>query len=257
MTRTARRAALLLTAVLAAAGIVSGGAPASAAVSGPQGSLDAVSLHGVSGVEVRGWVADGTDTTSVAVYVDGAGHTLSSSASRPDVQAHLSSSQSQYGFDHVVPLPAGTHQVCAYALSQHGAPNPLLACQSITAPYNPIGVLDTAVAVCRNNPLYDTVRVTGWEFDPDRLGGSGVVDTYVHSPVFGTTTGVRNPTTIHRPDVAAAYGLSNDLVGFSFEVSQKYGFDTARLYGVNTDGAGTNPHFATVYTSALSSPNGC
>ena len=251
MTRTTRRAALALTAVLTAATIASGAAPAFAAVSGPQGSLDAVSLHGVTGAEVRGWVSDGTDTTSVAIYVDDAGYTLTASDSRPDVQAYLGSNQSQYGFDHVVPLPAGTHRVCAYALSQHGAPNPLLTCQSITAPSDPIGVLDSAVALCPINPLFDTVRVTGWEFDPDRLGGPGVVDTYVHNPVLGTTTGSRTTTTIHRPDVAAAYGLSNDLVGFSFVINQKYGFDTARLYGVNTDGAGTNPLFATVHPADL------
>ena len=257
MTRTTRRAALILTAVLVAAAIAGGAAPAFAAGTGPQGSLDAVSLHGVTGAEVRGWVSDGTDTTSVAVYVDDSGYTLSSSDSRPDVHAYLGSSQSQYGFDHLVALPAGTHRVCAYALSAHGAPNPLLACQSITAPSDPIGVLDSAVALCPINPLFDTVRVTGWEFDPDRLGGPGVVDTYIHSPSIGTTNGVRNATTIHRPDVAAAYGLSNDVVGFSFEVSRKYGFDTARLYGVNTDGAGTNPLFATVHISDLAFPGAC
>lgn len=216
-----------------------------AAATGPQGALDSVSLRGVSGAEVRGWVSDGTAPTGVAVYVDGTGYTLSASDSRPDVQAHLGSSQSGYGFDHVVPLPSGTHQVCAYSLSQHGAANPLLACQSLTAPSDPIGHVDSVEQV-GTNPQVELVRITGWVFDPDRRGGPGVVDTYVHSSVFQSTTGSRHTTTIERPDVAAAYGLTGDVVGFSLEVAQKYGFDTVRVYGVNTDGPGTNPLFATI-----------
>jgi hypothetical protein len=253
--RTLRRAAVaVVVAGLTAATATAGVATATAAPTGAQGSLDAVSLSGVSTVEVRGWVSDGSTPTRVAVYVNstgytytgGTGYTLSSSDSRPDVAAHLGSAQAGYGFDHVVPLPSGTHQVCAYALSQTGGPNPLLGCQSITAPSNPIGHVDSVEQVASGNPLTEVVRITGWVFDPDRQGGPGVVDTYLHSTAYGTTTGTRNTTTLARPDVATAYGLTNDTVGFSLEVGQKYGFDTARLYGINTDGPGTNTLFATL-----------
>ena len=258
MSWTSRRAAVALVVVgLTAAAVTAVGATAGAAVpTGAQGSLDSVTLSGVSGVEVRGWVSDGTVPTRVAVYVNdngytytgGTGYTLSSSDSRPDVQAYLGSGQVGYGFDHVVALPSGTHQVCAYALSQTGGPNPVLGCQSITAPSNPVGNVDSVEQV-GTDPQSEVVRIIGWVFDPDRQGGPGVVDTYIDSRAYGTTTGTRNTTTIARPDVAAAYGLSSDTVGFSFEVSQNYGFDTARLHGINTDGPGTNTLVATLSPS--------
>ena len=258
MSWVSRRAVVaLVVAGLTAAAVTAVGSTAGAAVAtGAQGSLDSVTLSGVSGVEVRGWVSDGTAPTGVAVYVNvngytytgGTGYTLSSSDSRPDVQAHLGSAQAGYGFDHVVALPSGTHQVCAYALSQTGGANTVLGCQAITAPANPVGYVDSVEQV-GTDPQTEVVRITGWVFDPDRQGGPGVVDTYIDSRAYGTTTGTRNTTTIARPDVAAAYGLTSDTVGFSFEVSQHYGFDTARLYGINTDGPGTNTLFATLSPS--------
>jgi hypothetical protein len=250
-----RTKAVLAVAATALASVMAPGI-AAAATPGPQGSLDSVSLTGVSGVQVRGWVSDGTAPTGVAVYVDGTGYTLTATDTRPDVQAHLGSGQSGYGFNHVVPVPAGQHRVCAYALSQHGAANPLLGCRSITAPSDPIGHVDSAVEVCTIS-LSEQVRITGWVFDPDRRGGPGIVDAYVHSAVFSSTVGTRNTTTIERSDVAAAYGLSGDVVGFSIDVGMKYGFDTVRLYGINTDGAGSNPLFATISTANLAPPTGC
>ena len=54
-----RRTAFVAAAPVVAA-IGASGSEAAVAGTGPQGSLDAVSLRGISGVEIRGWTADGT-----------------------------------------------------------------------------------------------------------------------------------------------------------------------------------------------------
>ena len=100
------------------------------AVSGqPFGSLDGVT-RGTSSVSVRGWVVDPARAagTQAHVYIDGRGAgILSVHGPRADVAAaYPGFASSTLGFDGLVPLGAGPHQVCVYGVGAAGAA--LLSC---------------------------------------------------------------------------------------------------------------------------------
>jgi SpoIID/LytB domain protein len=85
-----------------------------------------------AGTHVKGWAID-PDTASpikVHLYIDGAiNGVFTASGDRPDVGAAYPSYGSAHGFD--VPIPAGSHQACVYAINDVApGPNILVGCVS-------------------------------------------------------------------------------------------------------------------------------
>jgi hypothetical protein len=84
-----------------------------------------------TGNHVKGWAID-PDTASpikVHLYIDGAiNGVFTASGDRPDVGAAYPSYGSAHGFD--VPIPAGSHQACVYAINDGPGPNILIGCVS-------------------------------------------------------------------------------------------------------------------------------
>jgi hypothetical protein len=123
--RHGRPAVLLLAVVALLAGC-----------SSPSGHLDdAYESFPVAGnVVVTGWAYD-PDTTSpiaVHVYVDGAAVTQGPAGrSRPDVEAGVPGAPGRAGFRINVPMAAGPHEVCAFAIDATGDNNAPLGCRSV------------------------------------------------------------------------------------------------------------------------------
>lgn len=222
---------------------------------GTIGRLDQASLQYADKVRVRGWALDNAPSgpaINVAVYVDTTGYILQTTQSRSDVQAAFGLPRSTYGFQADLPLPAGTHRVCAYALNNRD--NPLLGCQSVTRSGNPIGVVDSIEFTDYAPGGRYTVVMTGWSFDPDAPGVPGGVAYYVRGNDLGgvndSTRSGQVTTSIPRPDVQTAYGLSTAAVGYRVSFPYFACTKSVRLYALNIAGPGTNPIFFNVWNLA-------
>jgi hypothetical protein len=204
----------------------------------PQGALDSATAVGNQAF-VRGWAVDEDQMTTslrVHVYVDGR-LARAGTADRPDsrVAARYPVAGAAHGFAEVVPLSAGTHQVCAYAINVGGyAGNPSLGCRTVAmgaAASNPTGRLVSAV------PSGRTATVTGWAVDPQAPASAIAVHLYVDG-VFRQAV----PADVVTSAVAALAPLGVTTAhGFQVSLSLAGGVHRVCAYGINT-GAGTgNP----------------
>ena len=194
----------------------------------PVGVLDAVLANGA--VTVAGWAFDPDTSASIGVhfYVDGGWATATTAgSSRPDVNAAYRITGS-HGYAVTIPLAAGPHRICAYAIDTSGGVNPEIGCRTVTVVNAaPAGVIDNAVAAS------GAVTVTGWAFDPDTTASIGV-----HFFVDGGWTSATTATGA-RPDVNAVYGIGGNH-GYSATFPLAAGLHRVCAYAIDT-GGGTNP----------------
>jgi uncharacterized protein YkwD len=172
----------------------------------PTGSFDGVSQTGEGTATASGWAfdPDTTATIDVHVYVNGRwGGSTRASSSRPDVGRVFP----QYGPDRgwtiqLGGLPAGTHQVCAYAINAPGTSgsNPLLACRSVTIRLlgSPFGSIDSLVQVGPGQLL-----AQGWALDPDTTDPISV-EVWVDGVKRGSAL-----ADVSRPDVQKVFGMGD------------------------------------------------
>jgi GH25 family lysozyme M1 (1,4-beta-N-acetylmuramidase) len=197
----------------------------------PFGSVDVLSLTSPGHVHVAGWSID-PDTsasTQVHIYVDGVGTAYTANRTRADVGAFYSSAGPNHGFDEDVPMPAGTHTVCVFAINALGpGSNTLLQCRIVTSPGgNPYGSIDVV------RPGVGNVTVAGWAIDPDTAS-----PTQVHVWIDGLGTAlVANGA---RPDVGAIYPLNGASHGYAATIPVPPGPHNVCLFAINTAGEGTN-----------------
>ena len=105
----------------------------------PVGSFDAAQVV-ATGVRVQGWAAD-PDTTSpltVRITVGSITKDLTANTSRSDVPYTYPWASASAGFDSVLTLAAGTHQICASAINVGAGTNKSLGCRSATVPAAPV-----------------------------------------------------------------------------------------------------------------------
>jgi hypothetical protein len=108
-----------------------------AAAYNPIGALDPVVVTPGT-LTVRGWAYDPDAPTTpirVRVYVDDIGIvSLVASGSRPDIALHYPEAGPTHGYSTAVPVAAGVHEVCTYAVNTGaGTENPLLGCRTVTS----------------------------------------------------------------------------------------------------------------------------
>jgi SpoIID/LytB domain protein len=200
------------------------------------GHLDLITQVAPHTVRVAGWAFDPTSkttSTQVDVYVGPTLYATVASGSRHDVQTFYKLPGSAHGYDVRVPLPGGTSPVCVYAMNASRTGGTSLGCKTYTAAVNPVGHLDTANVVDSSH-----LQLTGWAFDPDNNGGPGSVVV-----VIG---GVNYPfaANVSRPDVQAAYGLTDATVGYSVTVPIVLGTQDYCVNSPNTVGTGTTTQIA-------------
>jgi hypothetical protein len=97
-------------------------------VAAPIGNLEAATRV-PGGVAVSGWALDPdtSEPTDVHVYVDDVGTAIRADQPRPDVAAAFGLG-SAHGFGRTLPMTAGAHRVCGYAIDTGGGPPSLIGC---------------------------------------------------------------------------------------------------------------------------------
>ncbi len=184
----------------------------------PIGHLDTVAAE-PGRVIVNGWASERdreVDATSVQVRVDGQLWLwrLSTKGPRPDVGAVYPWAGSATGFDQVLPVLPGRHQVCVYALNtgRRGNNNTTIGCRAVQVPVStavtapPTGRYDGVES--RNvQPNSQEEHARGWGIDPD-LPGTAVrarvttLGGFLGNPE--TVTDLAEATDVSRPDVQRA-----------------------------------------------------
>jgi hypothetical protein len=204
----------------------------------PVGSLDTVVASGGT-VALNGWVYDRdvpAGTVAVHVYVDGAfGAQVMTGDGRADVGQVYAAAGPTSGYHWSGVLPAGNHQVCAFAINVgYGTTNPLLGCRAVTtvggAAANPQGSLDGAVA----GP--GTISAVGWAYDVD----SPAAPVQVHVYLDGAFAGYVNADG-QRADVGRVISGAGDWHGFSWSGTASPGTHQVCFYAINIGAGNGNP----------------
>jgi hypothetical protein len=191
----------------------------------PTGSQERVAQD-PTGTVVTGWALD-PDTTasqSVHVYVDGTKATeVVADLARPDVAARFPGQSSAHGFRAVLDLPAGTHQVCTWALNAAGTPgtNTQLPCASVVVRHAPVG---TAPVLGRRG---SAVTLSGWALDPDSAGAIGT-HVYVDGKKAAET-----PANVVRAGIPTTYAAYGTAHGYATSLQLTEGKHTVCVWALN------------------------
>ncbi len=196
----------------------------------PIGSFDAATPYGDT-VTVAGWSLEPSNTsatTQVHVYINATGYALNTTTMRTDVN-NAYGATGTHGFKATLPLPPGTNNICAYAVSTIGNGNTLISCRTVTRTVTraapPIGYFDAAT------PYGDTVTVAGWSLEPSNTSATTQVHVYINA------TGYALNTTTMRTDVNNAYGATGTH-GFKATLPLPAGTNNICAYAVSTIGNG-------------------
>lgn len=196
----------------------------------PFGSLEAMT-SGQAGVRARGWAIDPDTKNAIQVHfwVDGkkAIAALTANGVRDDVAAKYPGFGSSHGFNAMIPVPQGTHSVCAHAINVGAGVNRQLGCRTVTVRTNPFGALDSVVAKVGN------ASIRGWAIDPNRLAPIDV-HVYVDGKFFTALTADDTRTDI--ANAVPGYGAAH---GYAAKLKLPSGPHTICTYGINT-GPGAN-----------------
>ena len=204
----------------------------------PRGRLEAVQDR-AGNVRVKGWVYDPNSPTSpmqVAVYAGGTRiGTDVTDQPRADVATANYGAGANQGFDETLPLSAGQHTVCVYAVNiGAGGSNPRLGCATLTitteASWNPKGkVTDIRTAGTR-------LVVEGWSFDPDAPKWPSTVRVYA-----GTLRAGDVVADDEWAGLGTAYPTAGDEHGFKLDTRLTAGTHRICVYSINKGTGTTNP----------------
>ena len=209
----------------------------------PLGSLDSVTSAGPASVRVRGWALDPDtrDPIRAHVYVDGKGvASIAADQTRADVDRAYGMGAA-HGYDTVLTLANGQHEVCVYAIDATGGTNPKVGCRTVTVNNRaPIGSLDVLQGGM------EKLTLSGWALDPDTRD-----PIQVQVQVDGTRVATLAADQT-RADVDRAYGMGAEH-GFATTLTAAPGTREVCLVAVDSSG-GTNPRFAcrTVVVNGMS-----
>jgi len=173
----------------------------------PFGNLELNAQSGL-GVRVAGWAIDPDTTAPVDVHVKVEGVDLQvvrADRSRPDVGAVYPGWGSAHGFDLAVDgLGPGKRQVCVWVPDVGaGGDTRVLGCRDIFISVEPFGNLESVTTAAEPGRSDGTVRVSGWNADPETSAPTDVAVLLDGRKVLV------QPTDVERPDVAAAFGLGS------------------------------------------------
>ncbi|MEO6885438.1 MAG: fibronectin type III domain-containing protein, partial [Jatrophihabitantaceae bacterium] len=135
-----------------------------------------------------------------------------------------------HGFTAQIPLPDGTHSICAFAINVATGTNILLGCKTVTLSHSP------TAAITATSQISPGVHVIGWATDPDATGPIHVLIT-VDS---GTALDV----------LANGAGASTSGHNFAATIAATNGSHTVCVTAVNV-GAGAGNSLPACSTIAL------
>lgn len=194
----------------------------------PFGSLDNVQRV-AGGITVNGWAIDPDTTSSVDVHVYADGGFAGSgraSSTRSDLAGIFPDYGKQHGYGIAIPLSAGIHSICAYALNAAGAGvNAFLGCQSTTVDSNSFGSLDLVQAMTGG------IKVAGWAIDPDT---ASPIDVHVY--VDGTFGGVIQAKN-KRSELASLFASWGGDHGYEASLAAPSGSHVVCAYAIDSSGS--------------------
>jgi SpoIID/LytB domain protein len=170
-----------------------------------------------------GWALDPDTTAPIEVhaYVDGGGYNLGlADVSRPDVARAFPGYGDRHGFNEILNVGSGVHQVCLYAINVGAGHHGNLGCRQVTVSGDPIGNVETIAGGA------GTIQVAGWALDPDT---SSPIDVHVYIDGGGHNLG---PANLERQDVARIYGRGAQH-GFSRSFNVAPGSHEVCVYAIN------------------------
>lgn len=95
----------------------------------------------------------------------------------------------------------------------------------------------------------NTVRVSGWAYDPDNTAASVQVRVYIDGAVYNT-----GATDVVRNDIQTTYGLKTNLVGYDWtSPTLSNGDHSIQIYAIDYAGGDTNPM---IYNKVVTVSNG-
>ncbi len=196
----------------------------------PFGALEGMTVS-PGGVRARGWAIDPDTANPIRVdfWVDGRTSIASvvASGSRPDVQRAFPGFGDGHGFATDIPVPQGTHSVCAYAINTGPGSNQPIGCRTVKVNNNPFGSLDAVVA------NVGFARIRGWAIDPNRT-----TPIAAHVYVDGRLMKVLDADDA-RPDIARAFPGYGEDHGYHTDLALASGTHSVCTYGIN-EGPGGN-----------------
>ncbi|TFV87776.1 SpoIID/LytB domain-containing protein [Blastococcus sp. CT_GayMR16] len=199
----------------------------------PFGGFDAVTPVTGNQVRVEGWALDPdtNDPIIVHAYLDGGfQNSYMADVPRPDVAAVLPGRGDRHGFDLLVPVSQGRHQICMFAINTGpGGMNTPLGCLTADTSGLPVGNIETAGISAGEGLL------TGWAVDPDT---SGSLDVHAYVNGVGSGAFAANGS---RPDVGSAFPGAGNAHGFSVRVPLQPGINQICLFAINLPTPGINP----------------
>jgi metallopeptidase family M12-like protein len=175
----------------------------------PFGGFDYIS-RAPGGARLKGWAIDPdtADPIAIRVLVDGTPAMVDlANQNDPGLGAAFPEYGPNHGYNTLVPMTPGNHNVCVWAVNQGpGSDAQVGACKSINIDSNPTGSLDLAERTSIG------VRVGGWALD---------WDTDAAIPIKVYVDGV--PTAVNRAgnarsDIGALWPAYGPNHGFDFEV---------------------------------------
>ncbi len=174
---------------------------------------------------------DVTASIQVHVYLDGQGFNTGLATANHAASWIPTLYGSTHGFDFSTSgLANGPHDVCIFAINVGVGDNTLLGCSKVSTPSgSPFGRIDTAFTGPDG-----ALQVSGWAIDPDV---SAAIAVHLYIDAQGVNLG---PTTVSRPDLAAAFPGYGATHGFSYSTTGiAAGVHQLCAYGINV-GVGAN-----------------
>jgi hypothetical protein len=186
------------------------------------GRLDSVTAAG-GGVRLVGWVAD-SDAGAPAVAVHEDADTLHWYPVRSDPDA-FDPATGRRAFDFTIPAGTGVHTYTAYAIEGTDGTGLVDDGEAVDTPpigshtvrVNQSGPLGTVDSVRR---MGDTVRITGWAYDPDRPASRVAVTVF------------RDGTALSRHETGLDHA---ELAGFDITLADLPGAHTYTVYAAHPD----------------------
>jgi hypothetical protein len=184
--------------------------------------MESVTKRDPHTARLTGWALDPetTDPIAVHLYLDGRFlAAFTALGDRPDVEDVWWWLGRRHGYVVDVPVPTGTHLICAYGISVGTGVNELVGCGATTG--RPIGTIDR---VSRED---GNIRVRGWAIDQDVVG-----PITVHAYVDGGW-GDAGRANKSRPDVGDVYPGYGPNHGFDFRFPANDAPHRVCVYGIS------------------------
>jgi len=191
----------------------------------PTGVIDSVKVD-ITGARIVGWTfdPDTLDSIKIHTYVDGVwtAENIANNVRHDVGQFYNRAGEHKYGFDILLPIGDGVHNICVNAINFPASnDNPLIGCNKVTGANRlPVSALDITAGV-------DGIRIGGWAFDPDSKDPIEVRAYVDGNQVFSTIADLPHPW------VAATFGLASDKTGFNQSVSASSGVHNVCVWAIN------------------------